>query len=354
MKPQKILIVGAGLAGTSLAHQLLETGQSVTILDKGENHATAIAAGMVNPMVFRRMNKSWRLDECMKDAIPFYKALEQQLNTPLYFPITIRRMFSSAQEREFWEKRQDLDEYNEYLTPISEADNNYSKATNEFGSGRLQQAFWIDALAYYEGNRNYFRGIDCLLDEAFDLTEFDEETATYKGIEYDKVILCCGSLNKNIPFFASAPVEQTKGQTLTIESTSLPEDESLNRKCFVLPLGSNIFRIGATYEWNDESLTTTETSKQLLLEHLSVLGDFDLKIVDQSVGVRPTVLDRRPIMGQHPELSKLFIFNGLGTKGYLMAPTLAKDMCAFLLKGKELDKEVSLKRFEVLPTMKNS
>jgi glycine/D-amino acid oxidase-like deaminating enzyme len=51
-------------------------------------------------------------------------------------------------------------------------------------------------------------------------------------------------------------------------------------------------------------------------------------------------------MGQHPELSKLFIFNGLGTKGYLMAPTLAKDMCAFLLEGKELEKEVSLKRFE--------
>lgn len=346
MKPQKFLIVGAGLAGTTLAHKLIKAGQSVTVLDKGENHATAIAAGMVNPMVFRRMNKSWRLDECMEDAIPFYKALEQQLQTQLYFPITIRRMFSSLQEREFWEKRQDLEEYKSYLTPISEADTNYSKAKNEFGSGRLQQAFWIDALAFYEGNRNYFRSIDCLLDEVFDLTQFDEKTATYKGIEYDKVVFCCGYLNKYIPFFASAPVEQTKGQTLTIEAPNLPEDESLNRKCFVLPLGSKTFRIGATYEWNDETLTTTESSKQLLLEHLSVLGDFELKIVSQSVGVRPTVLDRRPIMGQHPDLSKLFIFNGLGTKGYLMAPTLAKDMCAFLLEGKELDKEVSLKRFE--------
>jgi len=347
MEQKKFLIIGAGLAGTTLAHELLNAGQQVTIIDKGENHATAIAAGMVNPMVFRRMNKSWRLDECMEDAIPFYKALEQQFNTPLYFPITIRRMFSSLQERDFWEKRQDLDEYKAYLTPISEADNNYSKAKNEFGSGRLQQAFWVDSTAYYEGNREYFRSVDCLLDEVFDLTQFNEKTATYKGIEYDKVVFCCGYLNKYIPFFASAPVQQTKGQTLTIESTNLPEDESLNRKCFVLPLGSNTFRIGATYEWNDESLTTTETSKQLLLEHLSVLGDFDLKVVDQSVGVRPTVLDRRPIMGQHPELDKLFIFNGLGTKGYLMAPTLAKDMCAFLLECKELDREVSLKRFGI-------
>jgi len=345
MKLQKFLIVGAGLAGTSLAHQLLKSGQSVTILDKGENHATAIATGMVNPMVFRRMNKSWRLDECMQDAVPYYLKLEEKFQKKLYFPITIRRMFSSLQEREFWEKRQEIDEYKSYLNTISEEDNNYSKAINEFGSGRLNQAFWVDALAYYEGNRNYFISLNCLINEEFDLTQFDETTGTYKGITYDKVVFCCGYLNKYIPFFATAPVEQTKGQTLTIESPDLPEDESLNRKCFVLPLGENTFRIGATYEWNNETLTNTEISKHLLLEHLGVLGNFSVEIIEQSVGVRPTVLDRRPIMGQHPEHRKLFIFNGLGTKGYLMAPTLAKDMCAFLLEGKELEKEVSLKRF---------
>ena len=345
MEQKKFLIVGAGLAGTTLAHELLNAGQQVTVVDKGENYATAIAAGMVNPMVFRRMNKSWRLDECMNDAIPFYKELGLKFNKQLYFPITIRRMFSSLQEREFWEKRQDLEEYKDYLTHISEEDNNYSKASNEFGSGRLQQAFWVDAIAYYEGNREYFRSQNALLDEEFDLSQFDSITGVYKEIEYNNIVFCCGYLNKYLPFFASAPVEQTKGQTLTIEAATLTEDESLNRKCFVLPLGNHIFRIGATYEWNDESLTTTESSKDLLLEHLSVLGDFPLKILDQSVGVRPTVLDRRPIMGQHPEFNKLFIFNGLGTKGYLMAPTLAKDMRAFLLEGKELDKEVSLERF---------
>jgi glycine/D-amino acid oxidase-like deaminating enzyme len=345
MKQEKILIIGAGLAGTSLAHELQRAEQQVTLLDKGENHATAIAAGMVNPMVFRRMNKSWRLDECMQDAVPYYLKLEEKFQKKLYFPITIRRMFSSLQEREFWEKRQELDEYKSYLKTIFEEDNNYSKATNEFGSGRLNQAFWIDASTYYEENRTYFKSQNALLDEEFDLTHFDATTGTYKGVTYDKVVFCCGYLNKYLPFFTNAPVEQTKGQTLTVESINLPADESLNRKCFVLPLGDKTFRIGATYEWNDETLTTSEKSKDLLLEHLSVLGKFSIKIIDQSVGVRPTVLDRRPIMGQHPEFNKLFIFNGLGTKGYLMAPTLAKDMRAFLMEGKELDNEVSLNRF---------
>jgi flavin-dependent dehydrogenase len=73
MERKKILIVGGGLAGTTLAHQFLNHGCDVTILDKGENHATAIAAGMVNPMVFRRMNKSWRLDEFIFEAQKFYR-----------------------------------------------------------------------------------------------------------------------------------------------------------------------------------------------------------------------------------------------------------------------------------------
>ena len=57
---KKVLIVGGGIAGGSLALQLMDKGIDVTILDRGENHSSVIATGMVNPMVFRRMNLSWR------------------------------------------------------------------------------------------------------------------------------------------------------------------------------------------------------------------------------------------------------------------------------------------------------
>ena len=75
---QKALIIGAGLAGTCLAHQLLAKGISVKMLDQGRNNSSAIAAGMVNPMVFRRMNKSWRLDEFLPEAQQFYLAIEKK------------------------------------------------------------------------------------------------------------------------------------------------------------------------------------------------------------------------------------------------------------------------------------
>ncbi len=50
---KKVLIIGGGIAGGSLAIQLMEKGLNVTVLDRGENHSSVIATGMVNPMVFR-------------------------------------------------------------------------------------------------------------------------------------------------------------------------------------------------------------------------------------------------------------------------------------------------------------
>jgi glycine/D-amino acid oxidase-like deaminating enzyme len=342
---QNILIIGAGLAGTCLAHQLIRKGHQVQLMDRGENHSTAIAAGMVNPMVFRRMNKSWRLDEFMKDATTFYLHMEKELGYALFHPIVIRRMLSSEQERNYWIERSKQPEYQDYLTELTPEDERYSFAENQFGSGRLKSSFWVDAKAYYEQNLRYFDAKGYLFKEDFDPLSFEEKTLKYRGITYDKVVFAVGYQQMNTPFFQELPIQQTKGQTIRIHSAEIPENESLNRKCFVLPLGDKNFRIGATYEWDNPDLTPTEEAKQELVGHLSVLGNYSYEILDQQVGVRPTVLDRRPVLGEHHTIKNLYLFNGLGTKGYLMAPTLARELSDFMMLGTPLDKEISIERF---------
>ena len=77
---KKFLIIGGGLAGSSLAHHLLQRNQSVQIIDGGENHSTRVAAGMVNPLVFRRTTLSWRAADFLQYSWDFYKSLERLLN----------------------------------------------------------------------------------------------------------------------------------------------------------------------------------------------------------------------------------------------------------------------------------
>lgn len=345
MEKLSILIVGAGLAGTSLAQRLLEKQQRVTLIDSGQNNSTSIAAGIINPMVFRRMNKSWRVDDFLQEALAYYGKLEDDLDIKLIRPLFLRRLFSSLQEKEFWEKRQFDEAYSAYLEILSADDLNYSLAKNEFGSGRVKQAYWIEAQTYYTAQINYFEELGALCKEKFSISDFDPEKGSYKNSSYDKIIFCCGSNNGEIPYFSDIPIEKTKGQTLTIHCKELPENESLNRKTFVLPLENNTFKIGATYEWENGTLNTTTEARELLLENFSVISDLPVKVIDQVAGIRPTVLDRRPVLGQHSRHKKLFIFNGLGAKGYLMAPTLAREMAEFLLEGRAISKEVAIDRF---------
>ena len=326
----------------------MRRGQQVQLIDSGENHSSSIAAGMVNPIVFRRMNKSWRLDEFLPEAQAFYREISQEIGEELYHPIVIRRFFSSQQERLMWEERQEQEAYKHYLHPLLQEDIQHEGAHNLFGSGRVKNAFWINAAKWVAANNEFFQQQGLLNIGEFDPNTWDPQTRTYRNITYDKVIFCLGYRQKSEHTFSYLPLQQTKGQTLLIESDQLPTDESLNRKCFVLPVGKNQFRVGATYEWNNASLETTEAARDQLIEMLSSLGTYDYQILEQRAGVRPTVLDRRPLMGEHPEYQGVYIFNGLGTKGYMMAPTLANELASFILDQTPLHPETDIRRFTTI------
>jgi len=69
-------------------------------------------------------------------------------------------------------------------------------------------------------------------------------------------------------------------------------------------------------------------------------------VVMHKAGIRPTVKDRRPFLGAHPDHNNLYVFNGLGTKGVSLAPYFAKHLVDHMVDGVELMKEVSIGRFE--------
>ena len=68
-------------------------------------------------------------------------------------------------------------------------------------------------------------------------------------------------------------------------------------------------------------------------------------IIDHSAGIRPTVKDRRPLVGIHSEHKQLAVLNGLGTRGVMMAPSMAKQLYGFLEEEIGLDPEINCDRF---------
>lgn len=342
----KVLIVGSGVAGICLAHTCLEKGMQVQILDMRKNVSSEIAAGIINPIVFRRMTLSWRVAELLPFAYAFYQELEQKLETNFIHPLIIRRLFPSIQERDFWLKKQELPDYQPFMEQLSEEDLHFPLEQNTFGTARVKQASYIDTNVFIERNLSYFKELGIFKEATFNYTDLNPITGSYQNETYDFIYFAEGKDGKYNPYFEHLPLEQTKGEVLTIQSDEIQTTESLNRKCFLLPIGNKQFKVGSTYVWNTDNTIPTEEGKSVICDNLTSISSASYKIVAHQAGVRPTVLDRRPLLGKHPEFPKLVIANGLGAKGYLLAPLLMHELVQHTTQGKVIDKEVLIDRFE--------
>lgn len=341
--PKKVLVVGAGLSGICVAIQLLRKSVNVTLVDNGENASSLIAAGIMNPLVFRRMTKGWRVDDFVPYLIDFYTSIEEESNSSFFENLPIRRLFSTEHERELWIKKQHNEGFTQYMTPLEDSDDNYDLCINQFGSGRIKNAYTVTPDVFLNASKDIITQKGTVINATFDYSELKE--TTYKGVQYDDIVFCEGYLGMNNPWFSFLPINPTKGEVLTVRSEKLPENESLNRKCFNLPMGEKRFKIGSTIDWNNTSLDITEEGKQEILQNLSYIIDEEVEMLNHQAGIRPGSKDRRPFIGTHPEHPNYHVFNGLGSKGYMLCPLLSEEFSAWILEGKPLDPEVYIERY---------
>ena len=342
----RILIVGAGVAGTALAQHLLDRGATVTLLDKGANVSSAVAGGILNPLVFRRMTLSWRIHDLLPYAYNFYRAQEARVaDTFLHF-VPIRRFFASEQERTYWLKKQDDPQFAPYMQTQSELDAHFPDENNTFGTGLVLQSGYVESAKYVRLTQDYYSQLGILIQDSVDYSQIDPVAGTYKGEVFDHLVFAEGKDGCYNPWFNYLPLQQTKGEVLTVRISDLSQEESRNRKCFMMPIGNQNFRVGSTYAWNTDDNTVTEEGKQTILENMRTVNTLPYEIVDHVAGVRPTVSDRRPLLGKHPEFPKLVIANGLGTKGYILAPKLMQELADHLLTQTDLHPETDIRRFD--------
>jgi glycine/D-amino acid oxidase-like deaminating enzyme len=146
------------------------------------------------------------------------------------------------------------------------------------------------------------------------------------------------------PYFKHLPLDGTKGELFVIKAPKLDLDVIVNASVFILPLGNDLFKIGATYDWNDKTDSPSEEGKAELIEKIKEVITCDFEIVAHLAGVRPTVKDRRPLIGTHPNHSSIHILNGLGTRGVMLGPAMAKALFENIEYQKPLDKEIDIKR----------
>ena len=115
---------------------------------------------------------------------------------------------------------------------------------------------------------------------------------------------------------------------------------------FIIPLGDHRYRVGATYDNHRLNNLPTEAARNYLLERLRKFLKVDFEVEAHVAGVRPSVSDRKPLVGRHPQHAQLAVLNGFGSRGVMIAPFAADALYQNLFEGAELDAELDIKRFD--------
>ena len=209
----------------------------------------------------------------------------------------------------------------------------------EFGHSRVLKSGYVDLPKFLATAKEYFKRIGC-----YDQETMEEEGFTDKYPNY-LVIDCRGYKSAFSPWWSFLLFGLTKGELLTIKCPNFPLTDIFNAGFFVCPLGDDIFRVGATFNWDDTDTIPTEIAKSELIDKLNKWIDRPYEILDHRAGVRPTVDDRRPLFGVHPSIANLYLFNGLGAKGVMLAPHLSNIFLDFVLHDVSLPPDIDLARY---------
>ena len=346
MKKVDVIVVGQGIAGTLLAHDLIEARQSVAIIDVNlKASATRVAAGLINPIGMKRCIPSHNAHQYFPKAIERYREIEQKLNTNFLELKSILRLFANQKVKHDWQIKFSNTNMDRYISRFFES-NTHPFLNDNDGSAEVYPSAHIDLPTFLYKSREYFKSECMLLEERFDFSQFDPNKGTYKSLQSDRVIFCEGFRVKDNPYFKSLPLSPTKGEVMMIHIPSLEYfDKIISKGVYILPLGNHLYVVGATYNHTDLTDELTNEGQSSLRDKISDILSVKYEVISSFAGVRPTVKDRKPLIGLHPNYDKIGVFNGLGTRGALQGPSLSAEFSAVLVANQKSCKIIDNQRF---------
>lgn len=342
------LIVGQGIAGTSLAMHLLDLGKKILIVNDSQAPSSSkVAAGIFNPLTGKKLVKTWLADDLFPYAKGFYGYLEAIFGEKFVHPAPIYRPFRSIAEQNTYLAQTADPKIASYIKQDGDSADLSDYIHTDYGGLEVIRSGWIDLPVLLDQSKNYFLEYGMLVDEAFDINALSVSTdgIVWKDKTFGKLVLCQGFRALENDFFNWLPFTPVKGQILEIETEVAMQDYIVNQGIFMFPVAEKVSRVGATYSWDPLDWEPTEEATAELKEKLGAVLKIPYQIRSEVAGIRPSVRDRRPLIGVHPAYHNVAIFNGLGTKGVTLAPFFANELAQHLENGKELNPLVNIQRY---------
>ena len=349
--------MGQGLAGSCVAWTLHWAGRRVVLVDRGE-HVTAskVAAGLITPVTGRRLVPTHRYDESYRHAVDFYRRIERELDCQLLEEKPAIRQFQNDDEQKIFEQK--LNTGDGRFAPLKDA-------AGRIVGFEMRDAARLNVASFLERTRQYFTSLGQYQQADLDIDAdvvigHDGVSINRLGFRCSGVVFCQGYQDGKNCWYPTVPDGPVKGEILRVHLSNYHRDSVVHKGVWLVPDklmdGKRSYLVGATYDRDTLKNTTTKEGREELLTSLKQIAEETPVVVDHVAAVRAGTKRRKPVVGQHPDRGRVFVLNGLGSHGSLLAP-VASQVVRDLISGASIKDELR----EVLdilsgkpPTLKTS
>ncbi len=342
------IILGQGLAGTTLGWALHRQGLRICLIDPDrEATASRIAAGLVTPITGKRFSLTWQYDRFLAEAVDFYRGIEALTAATFFSPREHERLFVTSRELQDFEARLARDPgVAKHSVPGISAESR-GRLTCPLGgftmptAGQLNVRNYLNASRVFFQERNSYRAAEISCEEI----ELGQSGVGIPrlGLFASRLIFCRGAEDRGNPWFPRIRFLPAQGEILTL-SVDYPLDRVLHRQVWLAPGEDGTVYAGSTYAWDRLDGMPTLSGREEICRKLAEFFPYPCEVIAHQAAIRPALHDQRPVLGMHPRWSRLGIMNGLGSKGSLQAPWLARHFAEHLAQGTPLDPELDVQR----------
>ena len=353
-----VAVIGAGINGSSVVYEFVKAGKSVVVFD--ENGIASGGSGAAGAFISPKFSKAGELKELIHEAFVYSTSFYEKNFSDIYTKTRLLHLAKDEKDADIlkeYKKNTSLKLYNENSL---ETDREYIS----IDSGIVDAANMCNAMC--EGARFIKEKIDTLvyegsywvLNETYSAKEVVLATGAYKSILNEPYIKLRGVWGHRIDV-----------------RTSTKNTNSIHQFVSISPSRNGVLAIGATHnvhyhpQSSKEPYDLNEGRAELLEKANRTLELKDVEIIRDYVGLRSGSFDYLPLLGpivnsnetlafgdknirvKKPDFDtftyypNLYMINGNGGYGFVLAPYLAKKLAEFILKGKKIEKIISPARF---------
>ena len=346
MKTYDFVVIGSGVTGSCIAHFLLQKTDSVLILDKKEKdeiNASLSAGGFLSPILGKENHFKSFVNKALEFSCNFYKKNFSEF----YDECGVLRLPKDEKDK------QKFEEYEKYI------DLKYRKKDDGFflELGGIVNTSKILA--------HLTKGIK---------TEFGYEVKTFtidgktwsinEEIKAKNIIFATGY--EKLLDEEYLQIRGMFGERFDVASNTVLK-HNYHKKCSISRSKNGVISIGATHN-RDEFCPQDCAYEELLEKAKDIIPFEETEIVGRYGGIRSCSHDYFPLVGKvvnsketlklFPHLEKgtyvkpdrfvyyenLYIFNGVGGRGYVESPYLAKILVDNIYEGINIDEQLTPNR----------